>query len=359
MRDAHLTINPAALLHNVAQVKHHAPHAKVMAMVKADAYGHGALLVSQILQHKVDALGVAFLAEGLALRQAGITCPIAVLQGVFNATELELAFEHDFYLVVHQQAQIELLAQYTGTKQTLIWLKVDSGMHRLGFMPNDVLLAYQALNQLHCVQEIILTSHFACADDLVSPKTLQQLAVLDTLATQLPPLGRSFANSAAILAWPQSHHQWVRAGIMLYGSSPFANKNAAELNLQPVMTLQTQIIALRTITMGESVGYGSTWQATRPTRLGVIAVGYGDGYPRHILANTPVLVNGQTTVIVGRVSMDMITIDLTDIEAQLGDSVTLWGDGLPADSVAPYANSISYELFCQITPRVRRLTLLS
>lgn len=359
MRDAHLTINPAALLHNVAQVKHHAPHAKVMAMVKANAYGHGALLVSQILQHEVDALGVAFLAEGLALRQAGITCPIAVLQGVFNARELELAFEHDFYLVVHQQAQIELLAQYTGTKQTLIWLKVDSGMHRLGFMPANVLSAYQALNQLHCVQEIILTSHFACADDLASPKTPQQLAVLDTLATQLPPLGRSFANSAAILAWPQSHHQWVRAGIMLYGSSPFANKNAAELNLQPVMTLQTQIIALRTITMGENVGYGGTWQATRPTRLGVIAVGYGDGYPRHILANTPVLVNGQTTVIVGRVSMDMITIDLTDIEAQLGDSVTLWGDGLPADTIAPYANSISYELFCQITPRVRRLTLLN
>lgn len=359
MRDAHLTINPAALLHNVAQVKHHAPHARVMGMVKANAYGHGALLVSQILQHEVDALGVAFLAEGLALRQAGITCPIAVLQGVFNATELELAFEHDFYLVVHQQAQIELLAQYTGTKQTLIWLKVDSGMHRLGFMPNDVLLAYQTLNQLHCVQEIILTSHFACADDLASPQTPQQLAVLDTLATQLPPLGRSFANSAAILAWPQSHHQWVRAGIMLYGSSPFANKNAAELNLQPVMTLQTQIIALRTITMGENVGYGGTWQATRPTRLGVIAVGYGDGYPRHILANTPVLVNGQTTVIVGRVSMDMITIDLTNIEAQLGDSVTLWGDGLPADTIAPYANSISYELFCQVTPRVRRLTLLN
>jgi len=355
MRDAHLTINPAALLHNVAQVKHYAPQAKIMAMVKANAYGHGALLVSQILQHQVDALGVAFLAEGLSLRQAGITCPIAVLQGVFNATELELAFEHDFYLVVHQQAQIELLAQYTGTKQTLIWLKVDSGMHRLGFMPADVLSVYQALNQLHCVQEIILTSHFACADDLASPQTLQQLAVLDTLATQLPPLARSFANSAAILAWPQSHHQWVRAGIMLYGSSPFANKNAAELNLQPVMTLKTHIIALRTITTGESVGYGCTWQATRPTRLGVIAIGYGDGYPRHILANTPVLVNGQTTVIVGRVSMDMITIDLTDIEAQLGDSVTLWGDGLPADTIAPYASSISYELFCQVTPRVRRL----
>jgi alanine racemase len=355
MRDAHLTINRAALLHNVAQVKHHAPHAKVMAMVKADGYGHGAVLVSQILQHQVDALGVAFLAEGLALRHAGITCPIAVLQGVFNATELEQAFEHDFYLVVHQQAQIELLAQYHGTKQTLIWLKVDSGMHRLGFMPVDVLAAYQQLKPLHCVQEIILTSHFACADDLDSPQTPQQLAVLDNLATQLPPLARSFANSAAILAWPQSHHQWVRAGIMLYGSSPFANKSAAQLNLQPVMTLNTQIIAIRTIEAGDSVGYGGTWHATRPTRLGVIAIGYGDGYPRHILANTPVLVNGQATVIVGRVSMDMITIDLTDIEAQLGDSVTLWGDGLSADTIAPYANSIGYELFCQVTTRVRRL----
>lgn len=358
MRDAHLTINPTALLHNLAQVKAHAPKSKVMAMVKADAYGHGALLIAQLLSRHVDALGVAFLAEALALRAAGITCPIAVLEGVFNAQELALAFEHDCYLVVHQAAQIALLAEYGGNQKTLIWLKVDSGMHRLGFLPKDVLNAYQQLVNLDCVEEIILTSHFACADNLDSPKTLQQLAVLDELACQLPSLARSFANSAAILAWPQSHHQWVRAGIMLYGSSPFSDKSAAELNLLPVMTLKTPIIALRAIEAGESVGYGSTWQATRHTRLGVLAIGYGDGYPRHITANTPVWVNGQSTVIVGRVSMDMITIDITDIDAELGDVVTLWGENLPADTIAPYANSISYELFCQVTPRVRRLLKL-
>lgn len=354
MRNAHLTINSAALLHNLAQVKHHAPPSKVMAMVKADAYGHGALVVSQILAAHVDALGVAFLAEALALRDAGITCPIAIVEGVFSAAELVLAFEHDFYLVVHQQQQIDLLAQYQGTKKTLIWLKVDSGMHRLGFAPSHVVNAHQQLQLLNCVQEIILTSHFACADDLDSPKTTQQIQVLDELAAQLPPLQRSFANSAAILAWPQSHHQWVRAGIMLYGSSPFANKSAQELNLQPVITLKTQLIAIRNINTGESVGYGGTWQAKRPTRLGVIAMGYGDGYPRHIQPNTPVIINRQRAVIVGRVSMDMMTIDITDIDTQLGDTVILWGEGLSADVIATYTNTISYELFCQITPRVVR-----
>lgn len=354
MRNAHLTVNRQALLHNVAQIKRYAPQSKVMAMVKADAYGHGTIVVSQIIQDYVDALGVAFLAEAIALRKAGISCPIAILEGVFSASELEQALEHDCYLVVHQQVQIDFLSQYTGNKKTLIWLKVDSGMHRLGFAPQDVKGAYTQLRVLPCVQDIILTSHFACADDLDSPKTEQQLQVLDELAQQLPPLARSFANSAAILAWPQTHHQWVRAGIMLYGSSPFANKTAQDFNLQAVMTLKTQLIAIQQIVQGENVGYGATWQAQRDTCLGVIAIGYGDGYPRHIAPNTPVLVNGQMTIIVGRVSMDMITVDLTDIKAQIGDSVTLWGEGLSADTIATYANTISYELFCQITPRVMR-----
>ncbi len=354
MRNAHLTVNRQALLHNVAQIKRYAPQSKVMAMVKADAYGHGTIVVSQIIQDYVDALGVAFLAEAITLREAGISCPIAILEGVFSANELELAFKHDCYLVVHQQAQIDFLSQYAGNKKTLIWLKVDSGMHRLGFAAQDVHSAYTQLRLLPCVQDIILTSHFACADDLDSPKTEQQLQVLDELAQQLPPLARSFANSAAILAWPQTHHQWVRAGIMLYGSSPFANKTAQDFNLQAVMTLKTQLIAIQQIVQGENVGYGATWQAQRDTCLGVIAIGYGDGYPRHIAPNTPVLVNGQMTIIVGRVSMDMITVDLTDIKAQIGDSVTLWGEGLSADTIATYANTISYELFCQITPRVMR-----
>ncbi|MCP5176327.1 MAG: alanine racemase [Moraxellaceae bacterium] len=354
MRNAHLTINHQALLHNVAQIKRYAPQSKVMAMVKADAYGHGAVVVSNIIKNHVDALGVAFLAEAIALREAGIHCPIAILEGVFSTNELDLAFKHDCYLVVHQQAQVDFLSQYAGNKKTLIWLKVDSGMHRLGFTPQDITSAYTQLRALPCVHDIILTSHFACADDLGSPKTSQQLQVLDELTKQLPPLARSFANSAAILAWPQTHHQWVRAGIMLYGSSPFANKTAHDFNLQAVMTLKTQLIAIQHLKQGETVGYGSTWQAQRDTRLGVIAIGYGDGYPRHLLPNTPVLVNGQKTVIIGRVSMDMITVDLTDIEAQIGNEVTLWGEGLSADTIANSANTISYELFCQITQRVTR-----
>ncbi|HNC02402.1 MAG TPA: alanine racemase [Agitococcus sp.] len=356
MRDAQLIINRDALLHNLQQVKHHAPQAKVLAMVKADAYGHGALLIAQTLAPHVDALGVAFLDEALALRQAGISCPIAILEGVFNQSELEQALAAQCYLVVHQQQQLDLLANYQGTDQTHIWLKIDSGMHRLGFAPELALSAYQQLSTLNCVQEIILTSHFACADDPSSIKTQQQIDVLNQLYQQLPQtLSRSFANSAAILAWPNTHHQWVRPGIMLYGSSPFIHKTAKKLNLQAVMTLKTKIIALRTINQGETVGYGSTWQASRKTRLAVIAIGYGDGYPRHINANTPVLINGQRCFIVGRVSMDMITVDVTDLNVDLGDEVILWGQDLSADEIAGYAQTISYELFCQITPRVKRL----
>lgn len=355
MRDAHLTINRAALLHNLQQVKLAAPQANVLAMVKADAYGHGALVVAQTLSAHVDALGVAFLAEALSLRTAGITCPIAILEGVFSAEELKMALDIGCYLVVHQQQQIDLLTQYQGHQQTHIWLKIDSGMHRLGFSPTTAVNAYQQLSQLHVVKDIILTSHFACADDLSSAKTAQQITVFNDLAQTLPVLAKSMANSAAILAWPNTHHQWVRPGIMLYGSSPFANKTATELNLQPVMTLRSKLIAIQHVNAGESVGYGSTWHATRDTRLGVIAIGYGDGYPRHITANTPVLVNGQRAVIVGRVSMDMITVDISDIDAQQGDNVTLWGDGLAADDIAVHAQSISYELFCQVTTRVSRL----
>lgn len=358
MRNAQLIIDSQALLHNLQQVKNYAPHAKVLAMVKADAYGHGALLIAQTLAPHVDALGVAFLAEALALRQAGITCPIAILEGIFSVQELEQALAAQCYLVVHQQQQVDLLTNYQGTDQTQIWLKVDSGMHRLGFAPECVISAYQQLSSLHCVEKIILTSHFACADDLNSPKTPQQLAILEQLYQQLPQtLSRSFANSAAILAWPDTHHQWVRPGIMLYGSSPFAHQTANQLNLRAVMTLKTKVIALRTIASDETVGYGSTWQATRQTRLAVIAIGYGDGYPRHIQANTPVLINDQRCFIVGRVSMDMITVDVTERDVNLGDEVILWGQDLSADEIASYAQTISYELFCQTTPRVQRLVI--
>ncbi len=357
MRDAQLTINRSALLHNLHQVKLAAPHAKILAMVKADGYGHGALVVAETLAPHVDALGVAFLEEALALRMAGITCPIAILEGIFSAEELAVALAARCYLVVHQAEQIALLQQYQGDLTTRIWLKIDSGMHRLGFAPTPAINAYHQLHALSMVEEIILTSHFACADDLHSPKTAQQMAVIEQLTHALPPLPQSLANSAAILAWPNTHRQWVRPGIMLYGSSPFADKSAAELNLQAVMTLRSRLIAVQTITTGETVGYGSTWQATRDTRLGVVAMGYGDGYPRHIGRETCVLINGQRAAIVGRVSMDMMTIDISDIQAERGDSVLLWGDDLSADEIAASAKTISYELFCQATARAERFII--
>ncbi|PTQ89170.1 alanine racemase [Agitococcus lubricus] len=357
MRDAQLIINRAALLHNLQLVKQYAPHSKVLAMVKANAYGHGALIIAQTLEPHVDALGVAFLAEAVALREAGIRCPIAILEGVFTPEELTQALDLGCYLVVHQAQQLDLLADYQGQHKTSIWFKIDSGMHRLGFLPQEAIPAYQRLQTIDCVRELILTSHFACADDLSSDKTREQLAVLDALHLQLHALARSFANSAAILAWPQSHHQWVRPGIMLYGSSPFATQTANDLQLQAVMHFQTKLIAIKHIAAGETVGYGSTWRADRATRLGVIAVGYGDGYPRHIQTGTPVLINGQRAPIVGRVSMDMLTVDITDIEAEYGDTVILWGDTLSIDEIATYAHTISYELACQITTRVERIIL--
>ena len=358
MRDAQLTINRSALLHNLRQVKLAAPHAKVLAMVKADAYGHGALVVAETLSPHVDALGVAFLEEALALRMAGIRCPIAILEGVFSTDELAAALSAQCYLVVHQPEQITLLHDYRGELDTCVWLKIDSGMHRLGLSPQAAIDAYQQLNALAVVKEIILTSHFACADDLQSAKTRQQMAVFEQLSQALPiTLAKSIANSAGILAWPETHYQWVRPGIMLYGSSPFADKTASELNLQPVMTLSSRLIAIQQIKTGETVGYGSTWQATQDTRLGVVAMGYGDGYPRHIGRDTCVLINGQRAAIVGRVSMDMMTVDITHISAERGDAVLLWGDGLTADEIAASANTISYELFCQATMRAERFVV--
>lgn len=357
MRDAQLTINRSALLHNLRQVKLAAPHAKILAMVKADGYGHGALVVAETLSPHVDALGVAFLEEALALRKAGIRCPIAILEGVFSSDELATALAAQCYLVVHQTEQITLLQEYQGTFTTRVWLKVDSGMHRLGFSPSAAVNAFQQLQHLPVVKEIILTSHFACADDLLSAKTQQQIEVMEQLAQILPPLAQSLANSAGILAWPQTHHQWVRPGIMLYGSSPFATITADELNLQPVMSLHSRLIATQFVAAGETVGYGSTWLATQDTRLGVVAMGYGDGYPRHISRETCVLINGQRANIVGRVSMDMMTVDITNIQAERGDNVLLWGEGLSADEVATAANTISYELFCQATARANRTVI--
>lgn len=361
MREARLDLNLAALRHNFAVVRQQAPDARVLAMVKADAYGHGARLVAEALP-EADGFGVAYLAEAVALREAGIRQPIAVLEGVFSDAELAEALRLGLQVVVHQVEQLQLLECCPLQGRVDVWLKLDTGMHRLGFPPAQALAAFERLRACAQVGVIGLVTHFARADETDCPQTVQQIerfrqvhGQLSALAGQ--PLPASLANSAGILAWPLAHADWVRPGIMLYGSSPFADRSATELGLRPVMTLRSRLIAINPVSRGEPVGYGGTWVAERDTRLGIVAIGYGDGYPRHARSGTPVLVNGHEVPLAGRVAMDMITVDLGELPARPGDAVVLWGEGLAADRVAACAGTISYELFCKITARVPRHVL--
>lgn len=358
MREAQLGLNLAALHHNLKRVRELAPYSRVLAMIKADAYGHGAKLVAQALT-EADGFGVAFLDEALALREAGIRQPIAVLEGVFSAEEMFTAVRQNLQLVVHQEEQLRLIESCKLTGPINVWLKIDTGMHRLGFPPERAILAFQRLHAASVVGEVGLLTHFACADEFESRQTELQIsrfrALQQTLSRQgTRSIADSLANSAGILAWPASHGAWVRPGIMLYGSSPFADRTATELDLKPVMTLTSRLIAINPVKKGEPVGYGGAWVADRDTRLGIVAIGYGDGYPRHAKTGTPVLINGQRVPLVGRVAMDMITVDLGGMAANIGDTAVLWGEGLPVDTIAAHAGTISYELFCKITGRVER-----
>jgi alanine racemase len=334
------------------------PGARVLAMVKADAYGHGALVVAEALSG-ADGFGVAFLQEAQALRAAGISHPITLMEGVFTPGEMAEAVRLGLSTVVHQSTQVVLLEAVPATTPVDVWLKLDTGMHRLGFVPEQVMSVWRRLRALPGVRSIGLVTHFARADELQAPQTAEQIAVFRALQRQIEQevghaVTDSLANSAGILAWPDAIGSWVRPGIMLYGSSPFADRSAESLGLRPVMTLTSRLIAIRTLKAGEPVGYGGTWVAPCDTRIGVVAVGYGDGYPRHAASGTPVLVNGVRVPLAGRVSMDMIAVDLGDVPAALGDPCVLWGEGLPADEIAAAAGTISYELFCKVTARVPR-----
>lgn len=348
-RPTQARINLSALDRNLDVVRRHAPHAKIMAVVKANGYGHGLMRVGQVLK-EADGLAVLALDEAIALRETGYRQPILLLEGFFSADELPRISEHHLSAVVHCREQVEMLQQTWLPAKIDVFLKMNSGMNRLGFKPDSFRDALTELKSCRTVGNIVLMTHFAHADDHVG--IASQFNLFNTASEGLAHT-RCLANSATILRYPDAHAEWVRPGIMLYGSSPFSDKSAEELGLQPVMTLSSQIIAIQQLRAGDAVGYGGTFVAERDIRVGIVACGYADGYPRHAPTGTPILVEGKRTHTLGRVSMDMLCVDITDISgAGLGSAVTLWGDGLPVDDVARAAGTISYELLCALAPRV-------
>ena len=353
-RPARAFINTAALKHNLNQARQFHPNSKIMAMVKANGYGHGLITVGQALAD-ADGFGVASIEEALALRDAGIRQPITALEGFFEAPELPYFVEHDVQAVIHSAWQLELLERFSGDGKIDVWVKVDTGMNRLGFSVDEAQTVVDQLHRCEHAGQLTLMSHLACADDVNSDAARAQVAKFRQLVgdTGLPA---SLANSAGVVAWPDTAYEWQRPGIMLYGSSPVTGKTADALDLRPVMTASSALIAVRQLRKGDAVGYGGDWVCPEDMTVGVVAFGYGDGYPRHAKPGTPVLVNEKTVPLIGRVSMDMITVDLrTQENARVGDKVVLWGDGLPVDDVAHHADTISYELLCHVTSRVPRI----
>ena len=351
-RPTYAIIDTQAFVANYRYAKSIAPGSQALAVVKANAYGHGAETLARALSGQADAFGVACSEEAMELRESGINNPILLLEGVFEPDEIALADRANLMLVVHSQYQLDWVSKSKLDRPITIWLKIDTGMHRLGFTPQEAHRIYRRLKDNPHIGEIVLMSHFARADERDSDATATQLDTFREITRDLTaPF--SLANSAATLAWPQTHAQWIRPGIMLYGSSPLANNRIDTSALKPVMRLESELIAIRDLAVGESIGYGGRFTCDKPTRVGVVAAGYGDGYPRHAPDGTPVAVNGQRTRLIGRISMDMLTVDLSNQpNAAIGDTVQLWGDIISADEVAQLSETISYELFTGITRRV-------
>ncbi|WP_439860496.1 alanine racemase [Pseudomonas sp. MBLB4136] len=353
MRPARALIDLQALRHNY-QLAREVSAARALAVIKADAYGHGAVRVAQALEEQADGFAVACIEEALQLREAGIRAPILLLEGFFEADELALIELHELWCVVHAQWQIEAIECSALSKPLTLWLKMDSGMHRVGLAPADYQAAYRRLLASGKVGKIVLMSHFARADELDCPRSDEQLAIFEQ-ARQGLVAEVSLRNSPAVLGWPNIPSDWVRPGIMLYGATPFEQEQALAARLQPVMTLESKIISVRELPAGEPVGYGARFVTERPTRVGVVAMGYADGYPRHAPTGTPVTIDGQPSRLIGRVSMDMLTVDLSDLpQAGLGSRVELWGKQVLASDVAIRAGSIPYQLFCNL----RRVPLI-
>jgi len=345
-------IDTAALTHNLARVRELAPNSRIMAVVKADAYGHRLDLCLPALKD-ADLLAVATLEEARAIRRLGSRLPVLLLEGVLHAADLPVAAELALELTIHHPGQVQMLEAFGRSPTPRLWLKIDSGMHRLGVNAADAKSLHARLRRLPGVEQVNLMTHFASADELDADTTRTQLERFESSTDGLDG-EHCLANSAAIVEHAASHADWVRAGIMLYGISPFSDRTGEELGLKPVMTLTSELMAINQVPAGEAIGYGGRFVATRDMTIGVAAIGYGDGYPRSQADGTPVLVNGRTCSLAGRVSMDMITIDLAACpDASVGDPVILWGSGLPIEGIARQADTIAYELVCRITRRVR------
>lgn len=359
-RPLRANIDLDALRHNYRLARELAPRSQAVAVLKADAYGHGAVACARALRGLTPAFAVACVEEAEALRAAGIDEPVVLLEGIFEADELERVEALGLWVAVHSDWQLDALLARRPARPTPVWLKVDSGMHRLGFPPERVEAAWRRLSEApECVTDLHLMSHFATADAVDTAYFHRQSALLAELAARLGA-PTCLANSPATLARPEAHGAWNRPGVMLYGSDPLEAANDASRRLAPVMTLRSEIIAVRELEAGEPVGYGGRWTAPRPSRIGVVACGYGDGYDRHAVDGTPVLVDGRRTAIAGKVSMDMLIVDLTELpEADIGSEVVLWGrasngEVLSVDEVARHCDTISYTLLTGVLPRVPR-----
>jgi len=352
-RPIQVHLNRSALENNLRVARRAAPSARIMAVIKADGYGHGLLRVAGALS-AADGFALLDIQDAVQLREDGYRQTILLLEGAFSADDMALIAQYDLTCVIHAAWQIAMLDGYPGREKLDVWLKVNSGMNRLGFSPQQATLALEQLRHHRAVRDITLMTHFANADE--ARGIAEPLARFNNFTAPYR-VARSLANSAALLRYPEAHGDWVRPGLMLYGASPFIDASAQQLGLQPAMTLRSRIIAVQELRAGDEIGYGALFRAEHAMRVGIVACGYADGYPRHAPTGTPLLVDGQRTQTLGRVSMDMLYADLSRLpQADVGSAVTLWGEGLPVEEVAYAAGTISYELMCALTARVPVIT---
>lgn len=351
-------INLSALINNLRIIKKQSSESKIIAVVKANAYGHGVLNVAATIEDYVECFAVARLEEALFLRKNNISKPILILGGLFNEEDLIQIANNDFQIVLHSFELLKKIENLNIVSPLKCWLKLDTGMHRLGVLPEEVNLFYDRIKKCRNIDKHLgLISHLCVADDCqYDAFTLNQISIFNNFKDKYPELSTALANSAAIFSYPSSHTEWVRPGITLYGVSPYTDKRAEELGLKPVMTFKSKIIAIRKLSKGDKLGYGLAFESKTETYIGIIGVGYGDGYPRQAPNGTPILINGRLVPSVGHVCMDMMFVDLgIDSQDKIGDEVTLWGKGLPIEVISQKVGTIPYELLLRLTNRVEMI----